>query len=84
MPASPEQWTIAGLLVAIGIAGAARQWVFGWVYKAMERERDFYRSRYFGAIGLAEIASEHLPRRSRRRAVLSEEAGSMRSLDDDD
>jgi hypothetical protein len=79
---SPEQWTLGGLLVAIGVAGAARQWVFGWVYKAMETDRDWWRSRYFEALGLAEISAERLPA-PRRRARLAAEARSMRREADD-
>jgi hypothetical protein len=63
---SPEQITLGSLLIAIGVAGAARQWVFGWVYKAMVDERDFWRDRALGSIGLAEIATDEAEKRARR------------------
>lgn len=45
-----EQYTILGLLFAIGGAGLAKKWVFGWVYEqvqkdliAMTADRNFWR-----------------------------------------
>lgn len=54
MPVTPEQLTIVGLLLAIGAAGLAKKWVFGWVYDTlrvdfekhqldMTTDRDFWR-----------------------------------------
>ena len=62
---TPEQLTLAGVLVAIGIAGAAGKWVFGWVYQAMVTDRNFWRDRALRMSGLAEVATdeaeEHAP-----------------------
>lgn len=60
---TPEQYTIVGLLIAIGISGAAGKWVFGWVYKAMVEDRNFWRRRYLRALGLAEIATDEAEKR---------------------
>jgi hypothetical protein len=54
MPLTPEQLTIIGLLFAIGAAGLAKKWVWGWVYEALKQtdeerltdmteDRDFWR-----------------------------------------
>jgi hypothetical protein len=50
MTINAEQITIIGLLLAIGAAGLARKWVFGWVYEqvqkdlvAMTADRNFWR-----------------------------------------
>ena len=64
---SPEQITLASLLVGIGVAGAAQKWVFGWVYKAMVDDRDFWRDRALGSTGLAEIATDEAEKRARKR-----------------
>lgn len=61
---TPEQYTLVGLLIAIGIAGAAGKWVFGWVYKAMERDRDYWRSRALRWAGLAEMAIDEAAKRA--------------------
>lgn len=55
---TPEQITLAGVLVAIGVAGAAGKWVFGWVYTAMVKDRDFWRDKALSSTGLAEIATD--------------------------
>lgn len=45
-----EQVTLVGVLIAIGAAGLAKKWVFGWVYDqvqkdliAMTADRNFWR-----------------------------------------
>ena len=63
---TPEQITLAGVLISIGVAGAAGKWVFGWVYKAMVEDRDFWRDRALGSTGLAEIATDEAEKRARR------------------
>lgn len=40
MPLTPEQLTIVGLLIAIGAAGLAKKWVFGWVYDSLRQDDD--------------------------------------------
>ena len=55
---NPEQITIASLLVAALIAGARGWWVFGYLYQAALRERDFWRDRALAGTGLAEIAAD--------------------------
>lgn len=60
---SPEQWTIAGLLVAALITGARGLWVFGYLYKAALEEVDFWRDRALGGTGLAEIAADTAERK---------------------
>lgn len=60
---SPEQLTIAGLLLAAIAAGARGMWVFGWIYRAAIVDRDFWRDRALLGTGLAEIATEQDERR---------------------
>jgi predicted MFS family arabinose efflux permease len=55
---TPEQITLAGVLVAIGVAGAAGKWVFGWIYDDMVKDRDWWRDRALAGTALAEIATE--------------------------
>lgn len=59
-----EQGTIVGLLIAIGVAGAAGKWVFGWVYTSMVEDRDFWRKRALYWAGVAEVATDEADRRS--------------------
>ena len=61
---TPEQITLAGVLIAIGVAGAAGKWVFGWVYRAMEEDRNFWRDRALGMTGLAEVATKEAEERT--------------------
>ena len=61
---TPEQFTVAALVTAIAAAGMAGQWVFGWVYKAMVADRDFWRDRALGSTGLASIATDEAEKRS--------------------
>lgn len=53
-----EQVTLAGVLIAIGVAGAAGKWVFGWVYVAMVADRDWWRERALSGMALSEIAAD--------------------------
>ncbi len=62
---TPEQITLAGLLIAIGVAGAARKWVFGWIYQEMVADRNFWRDRALEGTGLAEIATSLAERHAR-------------------
>ena len=62
---SPEQWTIAGLLVAALITGARGLWVFGFIYQAALKDAEFWRDRALGGTGLAEIAADAAERRPR-------------------
>ena len=55
---TPEQITLAGVLIAIGVAGAAGKWVFGWVYQAMVKERDWWRDRALAGSALADLATD--------------------------
>ena len=55
---NPEQITIAGLVIAAMIAGARGVWVFGFLYRAMEADRNFWRDRALDGTGLAEIAAD--------------------------
>lgn len=67
MPLTPEQWTVIGILIAIGAAGLAQQWVFGWVYKKndadwqirydeMRDDRDFWRDNSFQLMSINDKA----------------------------
>jgi hypothetical protein len=54
----PQQTTVIALLLAIGAAGVAKQWVFGWVYASKERDlsdmtkdRDFWRDTALKSMG---------------------------------
>jgi hypothetical protein len=69
VPLSPEQWTLIGMLVAIGAAGAARQWVFGWVHDRalaslqaqldeMREDRDFWRDAHLRGLNINDKAIE--------------------------
>jgi hypothetical protein len=40
--------TIVGGVAAAGVAG---KWVFGWVFKAMEKDRDFWREAFLRSAG---------------------------------
>lgn len=62
---TPEQITLAGVLIAIGVAGAAGKWVFGWVYVAMVKDRDFWRDRALHMGGLAEVATDEAEDKTR-------------------
>ena len=55
---NPEQITIAGLLIGALAAGARGMWVFGYIYQAALKERDFWRDRALAGTGLAEIAAD--------------------------
>jgi hypothetical protein len=35
---TPEQVTVVGLLLAIGGAGLAKKWVFGWTYEQSQKD----------------------------------------------
>lgn len=62
---SPEQWTVAGLLVTAMLAGMRGIWVWGWLYQAALKEAEFWRDRALGGTGLAEIAADAAERRPR-------------------
>lgn len=55
---APEQWTIAGIVVAIASAGLAKLWVFGWTYADMKSDRDFWRSIALKSMGHVDKALE--------------------------
>lgn len=70
MALTPEQFTIIGLLIAAGIAGLAKKWVFGWVYDAkvqdlaaMTEDRNFWRDATLEAMGHTGKAIEVAARR---------------------
>ena len=60
-----EQGILATVLIAIGVAGARGLWVFGYLYKAMELDRNFWRDRALDGTGLAEIAADVAEGRTR-------------------
>lgn len=49
---------MVGIVTAIATAGMAKQWVFGWIYREMVADRDFWRDRALRGSGLAEIATD--------------------------
>lgn len=61
---SPEQIGLVAVLIAIGVAGVARKWVFGWVYEEMKADRDFWRQRALTMTGVAEIATDDAEERA--------------------
>jgi hypothetical protein len=72
----PQQLTIAGILIAIGLAGVRKDWVFGWVYRAkvesdqqslleMTSDRDFWRDIALKSMGHTEKALDVAGRRTR-------------------
>jgi hypothetical protein len=39
-----DQWGLLGVLILIGIAGARKWWVFGWLYQDLEHDRNQWRT----------------------------------------
>lgn len=60
---TPGEITLAGVLIAIGVAGAARKWVFGWIYQEMVTDRNFWRTRALTMTGVAQIATDEAEER---------------------
>lgn len=62
---NPEQVTIIGLLIALGVAGLKKLWVFGWIYsdqvkrcEEITKDRDWWRDIALKAMGNTESALE--------------------------
>jgi hypothetical protein len=57
------------LTIAILWAGARGMWVYGWVYRAMEKDRDAWRRQAESGTNLAETVAKVPPRRPRARVA---------------
>lgn len=66
---NPEQLTIIGMLIGIGGAGLAKQWVFGWIYRdhiqakdvqieELKEDLNFWRDATLQALGHTDKALE--------------------------
>lgn len=58
MPVTPEQLTILGIAITLGVLGRAKVWVFGWVYADKEKalvemtvDRNFWRDTALKSMG---------------------------------
>jgi len=57
MSLTPEQVAaVAGIITAVILSGMAKKWVWGWQYKAMEEDRDFWRKVAMQSLGHADKA----------------------------
>ena len=62
---TPDQWAFLrdlsfGGLMAVALLGGARRWyVWAWTYKALEVDRDFWRSLALRGTTVAEKAAEN-------------------------
>lgn len=55
---TPEQIGLVAVLIAIGVAGVARKWVFGWVYDEKVAEARYWRDKALFFAGLASVATD--------------------------
>lgn len=47
---------VIGVLVIIIVGGIKKLWVWGWQYREMERDRDFWRDTALRALNISEAA----------------------------
>lgn len=52
----PDQWIILTLVGAIAGAGLAQLWVFGWTFKDMKEDRDYWRGIALDALDVGDKA----------------------------
>ena len=65
MALTPEQTAaVAGILAAVILAGMTGKWVWGWTYRAVVEDRDFWRSTALRAMGHADKAVDIAAKKS--------------------
>lgn len=52
----PDQWIILTIVGAIAGAGLAQLWVFGWTFKDMKEDRDYWRGIALDALDVGDKA----------------------------